>query len=131
VWALLGDGQLSMLPRGVDEYLERRAATATTPVDTGSSGSGGSSGTSAKAAPAPGKAKSGSAEERNARKAVARLDKQLKRLLAREEELNAAVLAAGTDYARIATISAELQTVIAEKDAVELEWLDAAEVLER
>ena len=26
VWALLGDGQVSMLPRGVDEYLERRAA---------------------------------------------------------------------------------------------------------
>src|SRR3954454_16188413 len=26
VWALLGDGRLSMLPRGVDEYLERRAA---------------------------------------------------------------------------------------------------------
>ena len=25
VWALLGDGQISMLPRGVDEYLERRA----------------------------------------------------------------------------------------------------------
>ena len=25
VWALLGDGQVSMLPRGVDEYLERRA----------------------------------------------------------------------------------------------------------
>ncbi|MFI2707454.1 ABC-F family ATP-binding cassette domain-containing protein, partial [Nocardioides sp. CER28] len=24
VWALLGDGQISMLPRGVDEYLERR-----------------------------------------------------------------------------------------------------------
>src|SRR5688500_4194775 len=26
-WALLGDGQISMLPRGVDEYLERREAT--------------------------------------------------------------------------------------------------------
>ena len=27
IWALLGDGQISMLPRGVDEYLERRAVT--------------------------------------------------------------------------------------------------------
>ena len=27
VWALLGDGQVSMLPRGVDEYLERRSAS--------------------------------------------------------------------------------------------------------
>ena len=24
IWALMGDGQISMLPRGVDEYLERR-----------------------------------------------------------------------------------------------------------
>ncbi|WP_148613843.1 ABC-F family ATP-binding cassette domain-containing protein [Nocardioides rubriscoriae] len=118
VWALLGDGTLSMLPRGVDEYLERRAAqpAAVTPTAT--------------TAPTSSKAKAGSAEERAARKAVARLDKQLQRLMAREEELNAAVLAAGTDYERIATISAELQTVLAEKDAVELEWLEVAEVLE-
>ncbi len=118
VWALLGDGKLSMLPRGVDEYLERRAAqpAAVTPTAT--------------TAPTSSKAKAGSAEERAARKAVARLDKQLKRLIAREEELNAAVLAAGTDYERIATISAELQTVLAEKDDVELEWLEAAELLE-
>ena len=127
VWALLGDGQLSMLPRGVDEYLERRAATVTTPVDTGGSGS---SGAGAASAPASGKAKPGSAEERAARKTVARLDKQLKRLIARESELNAAVLAAGTDYAAIATHSAELQQVIAEKDSVELEWLEAADLLE-
>ena len=31
-WALLGDGQISMLPRGVDEYLERRAARLRWPV---------------------------------------------------------------------------------------------------
>ncbi|MFB9313301.1 ABC-F family ATP-binding cassette domain-containing protein [Nocardioides plantarum] len=126
VWALLGDGQLSMLPRGVDEYLERRAVTATTPVATGGPAPASSSGP---AAPASGKAKAGSAEERNARKAVARLEKQLKKLLTREAELNAAVLAAGTDYAAIAAISADLQAVLAEKDDVELEWLEASEVL--
>ena len=32
VWALLGDGQVSMLPRGVDEYLERRAALQSEPA---------------------------------------------------------------------------------------------------
>ena len=32
VWALLGDGKISMLPRGVDEYLERRAARRTSDV---------------------------------------------------------------------------------------------------
>ena len=37
VWALLGDGQVSMLPRGVDEYLERRAAAAALAVGGGTS----------------------------------------------------------------------------------------------
>src|SRR4051794_12498795 len=32
VWALLGDGQISMLPRGVDEYLERRAEPSFAPA---------------------------------------------------------------------------------------------------
>ena len=31
IWALLGDGQISMLPRGVDEYLERRAVSSGAP----------------------------------------------------------------------------------------------------
>ena len=32
IWALLGDGQISMLPRGVDEYLERRAVSSGPPT---------------------------------------------------------------------------------------------------
>ena len=125
VWALLGDGQLSMLPRGVDEYLERRRVLQSTaaqqdrpasPVATTPSG--------------PARAKSGSAEERAARKTLARLDKALERLSAREAELNAAVIDAGSDYERLATVSADLQAVLAEKDEVELEWLEAAELLE-
>ncbi|WP_137293842.1 ABC-F family ATP-binding cassette domain-containing protein [Nocardioides dongxiaopingii] len=129
VWALLGDGQISMLPRGVDEYLERRAATATTPVVTGRPAAGRAD-AGAGAADAPGgKARAGSADERAARKTVARLDKQLARLTARETELNAAIVAAGTDYGVIAELSAELQQVLSEKDDVELEWLEAAELL--
>ncbi|QCW51556.2 ABC-F family ATP-binding cassette domain-containing protein [Nocardioides dongxiaopingii] len=129
VWALLGDGQISMLPRGVDEYLERRAATATTPVATGRPAAGrADAGAGADAAPG-GKARAGSADERAARKTVARLDKQLARLTARETELNAAIVAAGTDYGVIAELSAELQQVLSEKDDVELEWLEAAELL--
>ena len=34
VWALLGDGQLSMLPRGVDEYLERNEVVKVKVLDT-------------------------------------------------------------------------------------------------
>jgi ATP-binding cassette subfamily F protein uup len=122
VWALLGDGQISMLPRGVDEYLERRAAdlhlasVAPAPV--------------AQAAAPTTKAKPGSAEERAARKTMARLDKQLERLAAREAELHAALADAASDYERLASLGAELDGVLAEKETVELEWLEAAELLE-
>ncbi len=126
VWALLGDGQISMLPRGVDEYLERRTASlaaAAAPAPSSAS-------SSAPAVAAGGRPKTGSAEERNARKAIARLDKQLARLTAREAELNAQVVEHAQDYARTADLSAELVKVSAERETVEAEWLAAVEVLE-
>jgi ATP-binding cassette subfamily F protein uup len=142
VWALLGDGQVSMLPRGVDEYLERRAADLH--LDGGGAGASGAAGgsgsdsgqvaapatagTSASAtpvAPAP-----SAQDRREATKAVARLDKQLARLTARQAELHAALAASGDDYERLAALDAELREVTAEKDALEEEWLEAAELLE-
>jgi ATP-binding cassette subfamily F protein uup len=132
VWALLDDGQVSMLPRGVDEYLERRARSlhlaqsALLPGSSADSASGAEPGDP----PAVHKAAKGSAEEREARKALARLDRQLERVGAREQELNAAIVAAGQDYERLAELSAELQQVAAERDDLELEWLEAAELLD-
>ena len=122
VWALLGDGQISMLPRGVDEYLERRAAdlhveSGLLQVDSG-------------LLQATGKAKPGSAEERAARKTIARIDKRLERIAEQEAALNARVLEHAQDYERLAELSAELQTLAAEKDELELEWLEAADLLE-
>ncbi|GGO72338.1 ABC-F family ATP-binding cassette domain-containing protein [Nocardioides deserti] len=135
VWALLGDGQVSMLPRGVDEYLERRAAdlhlqgvevpTGPDPV-AGSSSSSSSSTSSSE----PAKAKVGGAEERAARKTVNRIDKRLARIAEREAELNAAVLEHAQDYTALARLSAELQELAAEKEQLEMEWLEAAELLE-
>ena len=74
VWALLGDGQISMLPRGVDEYLERRAADLRLALPSTAAAS---------------KAKTGSAEDRVARKTLTRVEKQLARVDAREVELHA------------------------------------------
>ena len=121
IWALLDDGQISMLPRGVEEYLERRAQALHLE--------------SSLAKPAPPvverpHAARGSAEEREARKSIARIDRQLERLAAREAELNAAIIEAGQDYERLAQVSAELQQVAAERDELELEWLEVAELLQ-
>jgi ABC transport system ATP-binding/permease protein len=158
IWALLGDGQISMLPRGVDEYLERRAAGspesaqfAREPAPSrrglpgeeprvgadfrGETGGGtaaavGASSASTASVAAPAKAKAGSAEERTARKNVARIDKRLARIAERETELNAAVLEHAQDYEKLAEVSAELNALADEKDRLELEWLEAAELLE-
>jgi ATP-binding cassette subfamily F protein uup len=114
VWALMGDGQLSMLPRGVDEYLERRAAQVHTPEPL----------------PVERKSSSGSAAERAARKTIDRIDKQLARIAVREAELHDQMAAHASDHERLAALSAELQELSAEKDDLEAEWLEAATVLE-
>ena len=133
-WALLGDGRISMLPGGIEEYLRRRAALLAdaepahpSAGSTPSEPAQGHAGSAPAAAP---KAKAGSAEERAARKTLARLDKRLERIAEREAELNALVLEHATDHERLAGISAELGELAAEKDEVEMEWLEAAEGLE-
>src|SRR6478736_5578438 len=153
VWALLGDGQVSMLPRGVDEYLERRAASASsaslgaggggTSQPSGSSGRDlpppppGGGGTSQPSGDEPGdlpppspKARAGSAEDRAARKVLARVEKQLERIAVREAELHAEMEANLTDYDLLARVGGQLGELAAEKDELEMEWLEASEVVE-
>ena len=60
---------------------------------------------------------------RAARKEVARLERALDRLGARETELHEAMAASATDHERLAELQAELA-------AVEAEWMETAEALE-
>ncbi|WP_185994620.1 ABC-F family ATP-binding cassette domain-containing protein [Nocardioides campestrisoli] len=124
VWALLGDGKVSMLPRGVDEYLERRQALLAREATQNQQTSAQTS------APAPEKVRAGGAEERAARKTMARIDKQLAKITAQEASLNEQILAAGQDYERMGALSAELQELAAQREELELEWLEAAEQVE-
>ena len=123
VWALLGDGQISMLPGGVEEYLRRRAEelAAVVPADPPAQ--------QPVAAPVA-KARPGSAEERAARKTMARLDKQLARIAEQEAAVNAAILQAAQDYERLAVLAAELDALAAQRDEAESQWLEAAEQLD-
>ena len=75
-------------------------------------------------------AKAGSAEERTARKTMARVDKRLARIAEQEAELNLALAEHVADYERLAELGRELDVLLAEKADLELEWLEAAEVLE-
>jgi ATP-binding cassette subfamily F protein uup len=121
VWALLGDGTVKMLPRGVEEYLERRRAqiaarAPAAPV---------APETEPAAAP-----KASQAEMREARKAINRIEKQLSKVSAREDELHAQLVEHATDYEKLAELDEQLQALTAEKEALEEEWLEAASVLE-
>ncbi|HEX6933293.1 MAG TPA: ABC transporter ATP-binding protein, partial [Streptosporangiaceae bacterium] len=67
------------------------------------------------------------AELREAKKELARLDRQLARLTGREAELHAALAEASADYQRLIEFGAELTSVQAEKASLEDRWLEAAE----
>jgi ABC transport system ATP-binding/permease protein len=52
------------------------------------------------------------------------------KLDADEKKLHGQLAAAATDYTKAAELDARLRAVQAEKEQVELEWLEAAEVAE-
>ena len=70
------------------------------------------------------------AEQREARKTVARLDKQLARLAEQEKALHDELVEHAADYERLAEVDVRLRELTAQKDALEEEWLTAAELLE-
>jgi ATP-binding cassette subfamily F protein uup len=80
--------------------------------------------------PPSAKARPGSAEDRAARKVLARVEKQLERIAVREAELHAEMEANLTDYALLARVGDQLAELAAEKEELELEWLEASEVVE-
>ncbi len=119
VVALLGDGRVSFLGGGIDEYLDRiRTARA------------GSSAGPQPVTAAPGPPRSSAAEERTARKELQRLERQLDRLTVRETELTEQLAANATDYEKLTSLGAELRAVHAEKSDLEDRWLTVAAELD-
>jgi ATP-binding cassette subfamily F protein uup len=121
VVALLGDGKITHLPGGIDEYLQRRAG-ASQQVN----------GLTATRAEQQVRARpvSSAAEQRAARKEAARLERRMEALAERERRLHDQLVEAATDPARLMELDRELKAVVAEREAVELEWLEAAELAE-
>jgi len=110
--ALLGDGRLSFLGGGVDEYLDRVRAARRGPAPRSPAGSAA--------------AGSVAAAERTARKELQRLERQLDRLTAREAGLSAELAANATDYEKLTALGAELKAAQAEKADLEERWLTVA-----
>jgi ATP-binding cassette subfamily F protein uup len=110
---LLGDKKVRDLPRGVDEYLELRAESISAAT------------TSTKE-----KKSSNAAEERQFKKDLTRLERQMEKCDSRIAALIAEQESSAFDADRLIAISAELQELQAEKTKLEEEWLQVTLSLE-
>jgi ATPase subunit of ABC transporter with duplicated ATPase domains len=128
-YALLGDGRLRDLPGGVEEYLALRRGGAGGAAWAAGRSAGGPAaaapaGSPAAGSPAPGVS---AGDSRSARKEMARLERQLTRLAEQEERLSADLAAQTTDHERVRRLDQELRAVHSARQALEEEWLEAAE----
>jgi ATP-binding cassette subfamily F protein uup len=110
--ALTGDGQLSFLPGGVDEYLEIRRKRTRNPAKSN-------------ATPKKGGGDS-RLDERQRAKDLSRLEKLMQRLDKKERQLHEELAASATDASEVQRLDAELRGVIAEKITTEESWLALA-----
>ncbi|WP_435277935.1 ABC-F family ATP-binding cassette domain-containing protein [Rhodococcus yananensis] len=124
-WALFGDGKLTNLPGGIDEYLRRRAAMGDGDVPSSAS----TVGKSVDAGTAPAAPRLDGAAERAARKELSRLERAVGKLTDREEKLHHDLAEAATDPTRLQELDAELRKVVAEREAAEEQWMELAEQL--
>jgi ABC transport system ATP-binding/permease protein len=121
-YALLGDGRCVLLPGGVEEYLERRRATKTTPTP----------GRTQTPEPVEGSKASASdaARQRQARKDLARLESQLAKIETQISRLHQLLNDHAADYAKLVSLGAELEQAQARRDELEAQWLEQAETAE-
>ena len=104
---LLGDKELRDLPRGVDQYLEQRAQSLQKPAEA-----------------AKGKSQSSAAEQRQLKKDLVRVERQIQKAKEKIAELESAQEKAAFDPTELIRISAELETQRAEINSREEEWLE-------
>ncbi|WP_314174636.1 ABC-F family ATP-binding cassette domain-containing protein [Streptomyces winkii] len=129
VYALLGDGALRMLPRGIDEYLERRARQR-------ESAPGSANAPDAPRTSAPSPAPAGPGQEtsrkpaaiaRAGQKEMQRIERQLDRIEDKQSELHQALADHATDFERVANLDAELRELDSQREDLESRWLELAE----
>ena len=123
-YALFGDGTLTNLPGGIQQYLDRRAAEATDtgPLDLGDRGEGvvdKQEGLS-------------SQEQREIRKQMKALERKIAKESERADTLEAEItaLSEAGDFDAIATKTKELNAAKDTREELEMEWLELGEQLE-
>lgn len=122
VFALLGDAALRMLPRGVDEYLERRQR-----VQAAAAAPAAAALARQKAAEQPGPAQKSAAEQRAAKKELQKIERRLDRIGEQESELHERIAEHATDFEKVAELDARLRELTGEREELETRWLELAE----
>lgn len=120
VMALLGDRALRMLPRGIDEYIERRQRMEESVTPSAAA-------PSAAKESAPQASSLSAQESRAAKKELQKVERQLGKLSDRETKLHAQIAENATDFGKVATLDAELRELVTERDELEMRWLELAE----
>ncbi|MEV7678201.1 ABC-F family ATP-binding cassette domain-containing protein [Streptomyces sp. NPDC088341] len=134
VMALLGDAALRMLPRGIDEYLERRRRLVeSSPAKSAPSKSSApkSLTTAATAGATAAEERPGAAvsakDNRAAKKELQKIERQLDKIAGRETTLHQQIADHATDFEKVAKLDAELRELGGERDELEMRWLELAE----
>ena len=117
-WALFGDGRLTNLPGGIDEYLRRRRDMAGSGVIAG----GGSAAVAEK--------KRDAAADHKIRKAMTSLERKITKLQEREQGITAKMAEVATDMDALNELNTELAGVREEIETLEMEWMELGEQLE-
>ncbi|WP_168582243.1 ABC-F family ATP-binding cassette domain-containing protein [Gephyromycinifex aptenodytis] len=119
--ALLGDGKVRDLPGGVEQYLQLRAGAKARVL--GESRSSGPSAATAPGAPS-------AAQTREARKEMGRIERALGKIDAAEARLHDQMAAKATDHTAVAELDVQLRGLIAERESLEMQWLELSELLD-
>lgn len=134
-YALFGDGKLSNLPGGIDEYLRRRSAleaeSGSKVLDLGEKTvAAGSSDLVEHSAPA---AKTlSSQEERELKKKMNALERKMSKLDKEADKVNAEMANAAekVDTEALTKLDAQLKQINAQREDLEAEWMELGEALE-
>ena len=116
-WALFGDGRLTNLPGGIDEYLRRRRDMAGSSVTAGGSA-------------AVVEKKRDAAADHKTRKAMTSLERKITKLQEREQSITAKMAEVATDMDALNELNTELAGVRDEIETLEMEWMELGEQLE-
>jgi ABC-type multidrug transport system ATPase subunit len=113
-YGMFGDGRLVHLPGGIDEYLARVHGTAPAVPEKEPQAAQTATGLS-------------SGDLRQARKDLARLERQMDKLTDREAKINESLAVHGSDYDKLVELETQLKAVKQEREQVEQAWLELAE----